>query len=497
MKYTILILTILVIIPFVYSTQYSINIYSSKNNLISNVRENDIITFEKDGSDYIAIVSKLTDDFTELTIQPKDRSFPPVRVNLVPNDIKSINLDSNKTKDIDISLISTVNKRSSISISNIEPSSVKPPQEIPQNYTSEEPSQESTEAIQQFMQIVPYIQSGLAMTSGQLTLFELVKGQVISIGSSKVAEKNPEAGTAIQIFQTLFSFKNALNKPSAENEVTGKLIYDSSAFLLAAWDGKDFYYNFRLDDIRSQDLSFIFKNSEVYANKIDLSKEFKDQYVKIGFLPYSNLDLNSNLFINLDGSVEIYNDNGKIKKAELTALKDISIKFSPMYDPEFTAEISSLGILDYDKNILSFDNSKLIFENQISGLSIGQINVRSEDSIISIETLRPSIPYTQIKTDEEVIVESTLSKDALTPAINFISNPSTIQLRSSSTLQITPKSKFKTSITSGNIQTAFRSKDNSYLFSSPILVYSSQSNSIKLSNIDEIYNEFTQIKSLS
>ncbi|MEK6861023.1 MAG: hypothetical protein AABY07_03545, partial [Nanoarchaeota archaeon] len=115
-----LVALILVMIPIVYASIFSVNIYKINFQTARNIGLNDIINFEKDGFDYEIKINKITNDFAELSLYNKINPIVTAKkINLLVNDIRDVNLDSTRDTDISISLDSITNYKAAITIVNI------------------------------------------------------------------------------------------------------------------------------------------------------------------------------------------------------------------------------------------------------------------------------------------------------------------------------------------------------------------------------------------
>ena len=360
-----LVALILVMIPIVYASIFSVNIYKINFQTARNIGLNDIINFEKDGFDYEIKINKITNDFAELSLYNKINPIVTAKkINLLVNDIRDVNLDSTRDTDISISLDSITNYKAAITIVNIprQPlSQIQNQSAQQQKELTQDEQQKATQTIQEILKIAPYIQNGITLVNGKLTLFDVAKSYGISFAQQKVAQKSPEIGA-------LFSLGTAVQGVYAaavpSENPAGQVIFDSinNIFLIAAWDGNNFYYNFRLKDVRSHDLSFLFKEGEIYLNNIQISKDFGDDFIRFNFFDNSNLDLNSDLFVNLDGYLQLDKNNANIEYADLKSKKDNNeLNFNHVNGIPFKIALSRNGIIQYssqDKSLIT-DRSKI------------------------------------------------------------------------------------------------------------------------------------------
>ncbi|MEK6861022.1 MAG: hypothetical protein AABY07_03540, partial [Nanoarchaeota archaeon] len=361
--------------------------------------------------------------------------------------------------------------------------------------------QKATQTIQEILKIAPYIQNGITLVNGKLTLFDVAKSYGISFAQQKVAQKSPEIGA-------LFSLGTAVQGVYAaavpSENPAGQVIFDSinNIFLIAAWDGNNFYYNFRLKDVRSHDLSFLFKEGEIYLNNMQISKDFGDDFIRFNFFDNSNLDLNSDLFVNLDGYLQLDKNNANIEYADLKSKKDNNeLNFNHVNGIPFKIALSRNGIIQYSSqdNSLITDRSKIALNKNNYELSFDNAKINT-DSEVLIETSSSITPGNKILNSEENYKIEVLLNNNLETEFNLIrlNQNSIINVKSNNKiLNINPKSNMKITINDGITNSKFKSNNLQTEFNSKNIILNNNKNKVLISTLQEELNDFNSLISSS
>ncbi len=362
-KFLLILLACIFLVQPVFAVVRSIDINAAHPQTLTLLKTNDVVAFEHHGNDYQTQIIETTEDY--LIMEVHSALLPQQRFNLLMEDQRDIDLDRDLESDVTFVLQEIKNGKSSLAVVALPPpaSTQAPP---PEPEPTPEEKKEADSALNQFLSIAPNLQTGLMLLSGKATFFNVVKDYGISYGIQTISQKDPEAGAAIQVFQTLQKMGDALQpaepaKPAGGT--TGSAVYSQQGKIVAAWDGNSMYYNFKLLPSVSKDISLLFKNGSIYAKNIQVVKDFSDSLITISLLPHGSIDINTRLFVNLEGDMKLAESDAKIHDAEITARKDAATADLTLSPHPFITRFRANGQLSYhaDDNTLATSRTSSYF----------------------------------------------------------------------------------------------------------------------------------------
>ncbi len=365
------VLGIILMMNIVSAIVHPIDIYREQSQVASFIKAADIVTFEYEGYNIEAKVMKVEDTFLELSIRNvAERKFPK-KLNLVVGDKKPFDLNDDLKDDVVFSLVNIEEKKASMAITKVIP--VAAEKSGNQTLASKkaltpEEKEKAAGSAQQLLQYAPYITNGLMLMNGKLTFFNFAKNQAITYGIGALSESNPNMGVAYQTYQAFDQLGDAVSSPKREPPVpTGAAIALNDGFLLTAFNGNDFYHNFYMASDTSEKLSFLFKYGTVYGNKVNVYKDFDDENVQFGLFGEGNLDVNSNLFINMEGKAWLSKVNAAVRELRVKSLKDNNlIDLAGLEENPFVAVVDANGVLIFEDILgrMQIDDATAEFQEQ-------------------------------------------------------------------------------------------------------------------------------------
>lgn len=391
MKREVYLVVLLISIYLVSAIEIPIDLIEGGKNI--RISSRDSINFRYSGFKQRFTVKDMQEDHVTLTLENLERSQPKKDVSLVVNDIREVDIDNDNKPDLAIGL-TTVEKK--IAVFNINQILKEPiAKEIkPGNgkKAEEKPApNEDIEKLNQMLKTVnnPYVFNALTVMNGQATLYEVGK----SIATSKIIETitkdNPEAQLMVNFYDVgkkyLGVFQPASGKKpyssrqqqgygqSSVQSATGKAVYNPAIpdFLMAAWDGKDIYLNFKVVSDKNFDLSFMYKNGSFFAKNVDIFKDFSDLTISLNSMDDSSVIINEDVFTNVRGDIELMKDEVKINRIDLVSLKDNNRLHISGENP-FYVTLNRDGHVYYDGKILDVSNGMIEFENSAHTINFGK-----------------------------------------------------------------------------------------------------------------------------
>ncbi len=445
----------------------------------------DSIAFEYGGTDYQAIITELTETYVALEV--KALNLQPKKLNLLINDQKDLDITNDLKPDITFILKEIQNLKASLSITAIQQ---QQPLSTPEPELTPEEKEAASSSINQFLQIAPYVQQGLLFIGGKLTLFSILKDYTISYGIQAVSEKDPQAGTGLHMLQTLRGFGQALQPTETQPPPTGQAILTSSGKVLAAWDGNNMYYNFKLTPSSSQDISDIFKHATVYAKNIEVRKQFSDSLIAINLLTSASLDINANLFTSMKGNMELTETNAAIHMLDATATDATKLNLESSPHP-FTAQLQKGSQLAYnaEKKSLSASKASIHFTEPTYALQTSAASATTENTALSLKT--PFTPmYHTKKTKDNNKIMAVLRSSTITPVISIIAPAYTV--KGKEMLEVAAKESAM-NLEGGKIFAEISLLQETLTISTPAFLIQDSTNSVMLSTLTKETENFRKI----
>ncbi len=403
--------------PSVSALVQSVDITAVNPQFITFLKTNDIVAFEYRGVNYEAHIAETTEDY--LTLEVRTVSHLIQRFHLIAEDQRDIDLDADLESDVTFFLKQIQNGRSTLTIINI-PKMPSPPQQPEQTFTPEE-KEAADSSLQKFLQATPTLTTGLLYLNGKVSFFRVAQDYGIFYGIQAVSQHDPEAGAAIQAFQALQKMGAALQPAGSPEQLTGSSIHALSGKVLAAWDGHNTYYRFKLLPSVSKDISPLFKEGSVYAKNIQVTKDFSDRLLTITLLPYGSVDVNTRLFVNLNGDMKLAESDAQIHNAELVARKSNTNADFTLSPHPFVAFFRANGQLSYsaDANTLTVNRASVRFAEPTYTLRLPASNTAIDDADVTLAM--PSLPQpTALTTTDKSKISFTLQRTTMTPAIHIL-----------------------------------------------------------------------------